>query len=181
MRPSLLLLTLLIGLSANAETLYRWTDAQGHIHFSDQPPAGTKKVQTKKYGAEARATAAASGNNSVTATLYVTTTCGTPCDSAREYLNRRGIVYTVRDPARDKDANQTLRANGDSARVPTLMLDNDKLEGFSEAVWSYALDKAGFPRGPGQATPQPGTDQGAPTPAPATPGTNGPQLQFPGT
>lgn len=43
MRNTLLILTLLVApWSAQAE-IYKWTDANGKVHFSDQPPAQTKQ------------------------------------------------------------------------------------------------------------------------------------------
>lgn len=36
----------LIGLSAEAQQIYRWTDEQGKAHFSNSPPPNAKDVQT---------------------------------------------------------------------------------------------------------------------------------------
>ena len=43
MRPSCMLLVLLVGVSLGEQALaqarvYRWTDAEGHVHYSDKPP-----------------------------------------------------------------------------------------------------------------------------------------------
>jgi glutaredoxin len=138
-------LLMLFTLPAVAGQVYYWTDAQGNTHFSDQaPPPGVKNAVEKSY--KSRAKPAAAEAPKVSVTLYATATCGTPCDSAKAYLSKRGVTYTSKDPATDVTANEALRANGGTPRVPTLMLDSDKLEGFSEAAWSYALDKAGFPK-----------------------------------
>jgi hypothetical protein len=40
-----LLLTLLTAISLNAQKLYTWTDANGVVHISDQPPPGTDRVE----------------------------------------------------------------------------------------------------------------------------------------
>jgi len=40
-----LLLTLLATLSLNAQNLYTWTDENGVVHFSDQPPPKTDRVE----------------------------------------------------------------------------------------------------------------------------------------
>ncbi len=43
--------TTVISTSVNAE-IYKWTDAQGQVHYSATPP--TKKVKTKEIGSEIR-------------------------------------------------------------------------------------------------------------------------------
>jgi len=42
-----------LGPSAHAADLYKWTDGQGKVHYSDQPPTG--KVQAIKSGSAAQA------------------------------------------------------------------------------------------------------------------------------
>ena len=39
MKPAMLLLLLICTLSVQAESLYRWVDAQGVVHYSEVPPA----------------------------------------------------------------------------------------------------------------------------------------------
>ena len=43
----LLLLLLLVGSLASAQTVYRWEDERGVVHFSDAPPPGAKNVQSR--------------------------------------------------------------------------------------------------------------------------------------
>ena len=146
MKPAALLLLLALpalSYPVTAGSVYRWTDAQGKTHFSDQPPPpGAKNAREQNTRSGTTSTVALP---KVTVTLYTTPTCGSPCEDAKAFLTKRGVSYTSKDPSTDVDANQTLRANGGTPRVPTLMLDGDKLEGFSESAWSYALKKSGFP------------------------------------
>ncbi|TDM06851.1 MAG: hypothetical protein C4K60_14590 [Ideonella sp. MAG2] len=106
----LLLLSLLplAMLSVQAGELYRWTDAQGKVHFSDKPPktgAGTAQrvevnvppvTEAQRQEAEARlaklkaAARVAHGSGSVGMTppdaRAASDTGGTPCERAwREY------------------------------------------------------------------------------------------------
>jgi glutaredoxin len=147
------LLLLLLSLPIMAGTLYRWTDADGKVHFTDQPPpAGAKGATEKTYKSSAPGNAAspelqdAQAKNPVT--LYITATCGAPCERAKTHLARRGIRYASKDPSTSVDANEALRKNGGEARVPTLLIGNEKLEGYAEAAWNAALDKAGYPPAP---------------------------------
>ncbi len=45
LRPTLLSLAVLalLATSASAQTLYRWTDAQGKVHYTDSPPPSSAK------------------------------------------------------------------------------------------------------------------------------------------
>ncbi len=145
MKPAAILLLFALpalSLPATAGSVYRWTDAQGKTHFSDQPPPpGAKNAKEQRVKAGSKP---ATATPKVSVTLYATAACGKPCDDAKAYLARRGVSYTSKDPATDVTANEALRANGATPRVPTLMLDGDKLEGFSESAWDYALKKSGF-------------------------------------
>lgn len=165
MKPAAILLLLalpVLSLPGSAGQVYRWTDAHGKTFFSDQPPppgAKNAKEQNFKTGAKT-----AADTPKVSVTLYATPTCGKPCDDAKSYLAKRSVTYTSKDPATDVAANEALRANGGTPRVPTLMLDGDKLEGFSESAWNYALNKAGFPKIDGSNNPS-----GDKNPPPAKP------------
>lgn len=154
MKLAPLILTLLVlpalAQTAAAGTLYRWTDADGKVHFTDQPPpASAKNASQKSYkGGAAEASASpemqqAKQKNPVT--LYTTAACGVHCERAKAHLARRGIAYTSKDPSTSVDANEALRAGSNQARVPTLMVGSEKLEGYAEAAWDAALDKAGYP------------------------------------
>lgn len=135
--PALLLLLSLPAIAG----LYRWVDAQGKVHYTDQPaPPTAKQVSEKKFSTGTLTLA----QPKVSVTLFATATCGEPCELAKTFLAKRSVSYTSKDPDIDVAANEALRADGGSARVPTLMVDGDKIEGFNESAWNYALNKAGF-------------------------------------
>ena len=151
----LLLLALPVTLPVGAGQYYRWVDAQGKVHYSDQPaPAGTKQAAEKNFKNGAAEKTAAQPQVSIT--LYSTASCGQPCEQAKLHLTKRGIAYTSKDPATDVAANEALRANGGTARVPTLMIGSEKFEGYNQTAWDAALNLAGFPKPDGD---KPGTDK----------------------
>jgi glutaredoxin len=144
------LLLILLALPTMAAGVYRWTDAQGNVHYSDQPPPPGIKNATQKDIKSAKGESSPSQEmqqaklkNPVT--LYITATCGAHCERAKAHLAKRGIPYTSKDPSTSVDANEALRKGNAQARVPTLMIGNEKLEGYAEATWDAALDKAGYP------------------------------------
>ena len=48
MKPRYLLVLFVVGfaLAANAEQINKWVDAEGKVHYSDQPPLGNAKSKT---------------------------------------------------------------------------------------------------------------------------------------
>jgi len=151
--PLFLTLLALPALSAMAAGVYRWTDAQGNVHYSDQPPPPGAKNSSQKDIKAGKRESSPSGDmqqaklkNPVI--LYTTATCGVHCERAKAHLARRGIPYASKDPSTSVDANEALRSGGGQARVPTLMIGSEKLEGYAEGAWDAALDKAGYPAKP---------------------------------
>ena len=185
MKPIYLLIpTLLAALSAHADPLYHWKDAQGHANYSDQPPPPSVKNAVQKSfkgnfieGGESYELKQAREKFPVT--LYVTA-CGLPCDQAKLLLERRGIPYTAKDPEsspEDKAAMQKLTGH---THVPVLAIGTDKVDGFEEGQWNAALDRAGYPKSSGTAkktgaakeaasAPESSTGTPAPKAAPETP------------
>jgi glutaredoxin len=144
------LILILLALPALAGPFYRWTDAQGQVHYSDQPPPPSAKGATQM----SYRSSPAEGNVSTDmqqaklknpVTLYTTPTCGAHCERAKAHLARRGIPYASKDPSTSTEANEALRTGGKQGRVPTLTIGSDKLEGYLEVTWDAALDKAGYP------------------------------------
>lgn len=150
------LLVIPLALPAAAAGVYRWVDPQGTVHYSDQPPPPGARSATQKNikngkpeGGASQGMQEAQLKNPVT--LYTTATCGDPCNRAKAFLAKRGITYATKDPSTSVDANEALRAGAKQARVPTLMIGSEKLEGYAEATWDAALDRAGYPPAPTEA------------------------------
>lgn len=135
---------------AAAGTLYRWTDDQGNVHYTDQPPpTGAKNASQKSYrsGTPEAATSQASQQARLRGpvTLFLTPDCGVHCERAKAHLARRGIPYASKDPTASVEAGLALKPDGGKAVVPTLMIGSEKLEGYLQSAWDAALDKAGYP------------------------------------
>ena len=167
------------GLAAQAQTdVYRWTDKDGKVHFSDTPPPEEARgVSQKRMGGGyvdqsqlPYATQVAMKRNPVT--LYVGTQCGDPCASGRALLAARGVPFTERNAQANAAENEALRKVSGGLEVPFLLVGENKLKGYEEGAWNAALDAAGYPRTrlPGQppATPAtPPVEEPKPPSAPA--------------
>jgi glutaredoxin len=138
---------LLCAAGANAQ-VYKWKDAKGVTHFSDNPPASVLKQSEVKASSGADAypalpyeLAQAVRNNPVT--LYSSGGCA-PCDQARNFLKQRGIPFTEKTVSSDDD-QQKLKEAGSDGQVPLLLVGRHKLAGFESGAWKDALDAASYP------------------------------------
>jgi len=166
---------------AQEKQLYRYTDADGKVVYSDTPPpASAKNVQPKKIGANVIETnamplAAQQASERFPVTLY-TFDCGDPCQNATALLNRRGVPFTTVNVSNPEGAAKLMALTGANV-VPVLQV-GDKLvsKGLAEARLQAMLDDAGYPRTPPLRKFAPGTGSESPPvatnlrpPAPATP------------
>jgi len=143
---------LLPALALGQQQMYRYTDKDGRIVYTDQsPPAGARNVQQKKLNGnyvestEPFALQYAQQRNPVT--LY-SGNCGPLCDSARALLNRRGVPYKEVDPTPPAEQQKLKQLSGD-LKVPVLLIGAENvLKGFEEDRWQSALDSAGYPKTP---------------------------------
>lgn len=143
----MMLAALLCAASAGAQ-VYKWKDAKGVIHFSDEPPPpSTQQAEVKNYGSSAAgpvlpyALAQAARTNPVT--IYTASGCS-PCDRARSFLQQRGIPYSEKTVS-TADDQQKLKEAGDDVQVPLLLVGARKLSGFEPVEWGAALDAASYP------------------------------------
>jgi len=144
---------LALAASATAQTqVYRYTDADGRIVYSDRPPpSNAKNVQPKRLGANyietsqmPLATQQAVDRNPVTLYTY---DCGDVCQQAEALLNRRGVPYTTVDVTQPDNAAKLQSISGEQ-RVPVLQVGEKVEKGFLDSRWQAALDAAGYPKAP---------------------------------
>lgn len=145
------LLGLAIGATpVSAETLYRWVDKNGRLHFTDTPPpsdakAISKKAMTPNQGPAVPYTQQlARRQNPIT--LYIASTCGEPCAMGKKLLGERGVAYSEKDainPAFKAEIKKLIAS--DDAVVPILVVGSKHLQGYDETEWSKLLGEAGYP------------------------------------
>lgn len=128
--------------------VYKWVDAKGVTHYSDQPPPEQKNVQVRTASVGASGgpelpyeLALAARNAPVT--LYTTPNCNA-CDAARAMLQSRGIPYSERSVTTAEDVDR-LKAAGGSDSLPFLSVGRRKLSGFESGAWNAALTAAQYP------------------------------------
>jgi len=136
--------------AAQAEKLYKWTDAAGNVHYTDHAPtpAEAKRQERKKFGDKPADVPVSYALQRATKNFPITlynADCGEPCSKAAALLAKRGVPFTDKN-ARDTAAAEELKAiNGGKVEVPFLKLGTQTLRGFEEEGWNQALDAAGYP------------------------------------
>ena len=145
--------------------VYRYTDADGRIVYSDRPPPGSaKNVQPKRLGANFIETqqmplGTQQAVERFPVTLY-TYDCGDVCQSAEALLNRRGVPFSTVNVTETEGAAKLQSLTGEQ-RVPVLQVGERVEKGYLESKWQAALDDAGYPKAPPQkrsATPRAPTE-----------------------
>jgi len=171
MKSWMLFPVLMLACIAAQADVYRWVDADGKVHYSDQPPPANIKQLEMKKAAGGKATDAplpyslqlAVKNFPVT--LY-SSACGDGCTRARQLLEKRGIPHAQADATDPTVQEELKKLTGGTIEVPVLKVGRDTLRGFEEGRWNTALDAAGYPRtaviSPSQTTTKPAKPAASP-------------------
>jgi glutaredoxin len=142
-------------LPASAQ-VYKWTDAQGTVHYTDTPPPQQRASQLK---AQPSGASGQGGGQSAAlpyelaravkaspVTLYTTTQSACAgCDQGRLLLRARGVPYTEKTVDTDADKEQLRQLTG-KLELPLLVVGSRKVAGFQDAAWQDALSAAAYPR-----------------------------------
>jgi glutaredoxin len=140
--------------AAAAPALYRWTDKNGVVHYSDTaPPASAKTMQKMDAAGQSAGEAPSAIDRSYAmqmavknfpVTVYTSRQCGEACKQGLDYLKKRGIPYTEKVVATQDQVDALVKLAG-APEVPVLVVGIDVRKGYNEQGWSDALDTAGYP------------------------------------
>ena len=127
MRTPLILLAVFLAFPASAG-VYKWTDAQGRIHYSDAPPAAAKTTQLRlqTYTGPVQVSRAAEADSGVT--IYTTEWCGV-CARTKAFFKQNGVPFREWDVEKTEYGATKYRQLGGSG-VPLITVGSDKMTGF---------------------------------------------------
>lgn len=150
-----LLATLLLASGAAQAETFRWVDSSGKVHYGDLPPDDAAKVEEKKFAAPPAGTAgqgnvelgyeARRAQENFPVTLYYASNCSSPCQKARDFLNKRGVPFTEKLLQTPEEINEFTKQSG-SDQSPTLQVGKTYLKAFEPGQWNSELDIAGYPK-----------------------------------
>jgi glutaredoxin len=156
MRAIALLLMALLAFSVAAQEVYKWTDDQGVVHFSDRKPADAPAHAVQLEAAPASTAAAAATPTSAPGaqdasaptrkpppniTMYSTADCGY-CKQARRYFAARKLPYVERDISNRQHRAQWTRLGGQG--VPLFVINGQVSGGFNADGMTRRLQRLGW-------------------------------------
>ncbi|MEO8158923.1 MAG: glutaredoxin family protein [Betaproteobacteria bacterium] len=150
MKTVMLLMILALACGAAQADVYRWVDADGEVHYSDQlPPATIKDVEKVKADGGKPSDAPwpyvlQQAVKNFPVTLYLTS-CGDACTQASQLLAKRGIPYTEMDATDPATQEELKKLTGGNLEVPVLTVGGSTIRGFEAGLWNISLDAAGYP------------------------------------
>lgn len=133
-----------------AESVYRWVDENGEIHFSDRaatvwPVDEVEVGQINTFTAPPVTERVDTEDNTPKDTnkhvvIYSTAWCNV-CKAAKAYMNAKGITYTEYDIEKSTSAQQRFRELG-GVGVPLIIVGQYRMSGFSGAKLDAMLAAA---------------------------------------
>lgn len=145
-----LLLLCLLAAAVAAADIYRWTDAEGRIHYSDKPPADRKAKQVKirvqsisgpAVVSNSEPPAPAAGAREAVK-LFTTTWCGY-CKKAKAHLAARGVPFREIDVEATASGQREFAAMGGRG-VPVILVGSQRMDGFDASRLDAMLAAAGY-------------------------------------
>lgn len=140
---------------------YKWEDEQGTVFVTDYPPPNqsVKNTEVHQFAPEPAkesplinqskheppkppsVTDENKKNTKSEVILYSTSWCPY-CKKARDYFNSSNIAFTDYDIDKDKEAAARLAQLQGSTNIPFVIINGEKIGGFSASEYEKALKKA---------------------------------------
>ena len=143
MKPNLILLSLFLALPASAG-VYKWTDAQGRMQYSDSPPPAAKATQLKlqSFTGPVQVSRAIGADSGVT--IYTTEWCGV-CKRAKAFFAQNGVPFREWDVEKTEFGVIKYKQLGGSG-VPLITVGSEKMTGFDAsafmALWKRSQNQS---------------------------------------
>lgn len=131
-----------------ATKLYKWVDEYGNVTYKDTPPADDSinyKEENISGGTATSGSAADEAAEKFPVVLYSTPSCSA-CNSARAYLQSRGIPFQDKNVEGDGKLQQELKKKAGEISVPTILIGPKVMRGYVQTLLAGELDAAGYPK-----------------------------------
>ena len=149
----LLSLTVLTGQVAWAGTLYKWVDENGNVTYQDTPPPSSVNYEeqtvedTESEDETASQDSQQSLNEAVEnnpVSFYSIPECDA-CDLVRLYLENASIPFAEKDIQTNITVQQELLSRTGQLRVPTVIVGQDAVDGYSKSGLRRILIDNNYP------------------------------------
>lgn len=139
-----LLFSFLLGVNAHAAVkIVECEDEQGNRSFQKTCPPGSTQISEKQFKTGTSSDEDSNNNINISATLYLIPDCES-CEEVKEFLDARNISYTEKDVSDDLELQKELTDLSGSLKVPTTVIGDEILTGYSRSNFMAALENEGF-------------------------------------
>jgi glutaredoxin len=130
--------------------LYRWTDSRAQINYGDRPPPDAQnllRIDLRQIGEQVQSLLPYQVRRAASTYPVMLFTAGKcpPCNTAREFLVKRGIPFAERTIVTGDDSVELKRLT-QAEGVPVATVGNAPLIGFDPDEWNITLDASGYPK-----------------------------------
>jgi glutaredoxin len=143
------LLAALIAAPPAVADVYKWTDAQGGVHYSDSAPPDTRaqQVRLKINSIQGPAVVSTLGSSNAAKAkdkvrIYTAVWCGY-CKKAKAHLAAKRVPYDEVDVEGSDGARREFARLGGRG-VPVILVGNQRMDGFSADQLDAMLAAAGW-------------------------------------
>ncbi len=144
-----LLLVMLIAPLPAVAGVYKWTDTQGRVHYSDSPPPEAKaqqiKVRINSIQGPAVVSTLRDGSTAKAkdkVRIYTAVWCGY-CRKAKAHLAAKGVPYDEVDvEASERGRSEFAQLGGRG--VPVILVGTQRMDGFDASGLDAMLAGAGW-------------------------------------
>ncbi len=152
----LIALALLLAIGAARAEVFRWTDADGTVHYSDRKPEkiAAEAIAVDHYAPPAPAAASAAPDEAqasepaavakkpISAVMYLSPTCGY-CTKAARFFDARGVPWRGIDITASKQAKRDFDRQGGRG-TPLIFLGGQRIAGFDQDHLESVLAQNGW-------------------------------------
>lgn len=134
-----------LGVGPAGAEIYRWTDAQGKAHFSNQKPTGEAGTRAETFHGSGSVSFMGGGGSTARVAavrMFVTQSCPY-CKKAKAYLNKRGTPFEELDIERSRRAKAEYERLGGKG-VPVTLVGGQRINGFDAEELEQILKDAGL-------------------------------------
>lgn len=131
-----------------AAAVYKWTDAEGRIHYSDSPPPDRKAAQVKiKVNSISGPAVVSTLKGGPPAAkervrIYTTTWCGY-CKKAKAQLAARRVAFDEIDVEASDSGRREFASLGGRG-VPMILVGAQRMDGYDAGRLDAMLHSAGY-------------------------------------
>ena len=118
-------------------------DENGNRSFQKTCPPGTTLVGEKKLRTGSPGSGTENSNVDIQATIYLVPDCDA-CDEVKEFLNGRDISITEKNVKDNIELQDELNKLVGALKVPTTVIGDEILSGYSRQTFMEALKAAGY-------------------------------------